>query len=68
MWHKRIEASASPVKFHPLIVAAPEPSSPKATDPVAEVTFGALTVRIYAGIADRTLSALLNTLRRDVAC
>lgn len=68
LWKKRSEAAASPAKFHPLVVAAPARSPQAPTEPVAEVVLGALAVRIYAGITEGTLSALVKALRQEEAC
>lgn len=69
-WKKRVDASAAPVKFHPLVVADahPRPPKPSVAAPVAEVSFGALTVRIYAGITDEILTSMLATLRQGATC
>ena len=67
-WQKRLDGATPPVKFHPLVVAAPEGPQQKLAEPVAEVALGALTVRVYAGIADGTLSALLKMLRQEATC
>jgi transposase-like protein len=68
LWRKRIDAATSPAKFHPLVVAQPERAQQELAEPVAEVIVGALTVRVYAGISESTLSALLKTLRPEVTC
>jgi transposase-like protein len=70
-WQKRVAVDEAPASFQPLVVSdahCPQ-QKPAATQPVAELSVGVFTLRIYPSIDSDMLSRILVNLRKEAtAC